>query len=269
MLPALLLLVATAQPTQPTELAGHFALLLRVPVHSTFPMVGEVEATYESLHLVTLEPTDDGRLVHKERTCSVRIDEDLSLFDLDISPRAVSAVPEARADGRVFWEDGRWQYAVTLPKRFLGMKAHASDLPKSSADSDVRDTDGDGHPGLTLALTTPVGTIDVFLVQRDQAALTGEVKSASLVEGRVKVLALEQRVIGTRPSLTDEMDLRSVAKGDATFSLFRVPPGAGCDALGDRRWAAHLDDARRLAAREPWSDEGQSTALAAEAWAAP
>lgn len=270
MLPALLLLVVAAQPAQhpPLEgqgLRGSFGLLLRVPVHSHFPVVGEVDATYESLHLVTLEPASDGTLVQRERTCSVQIEEDLSLFDLHISPRAVRTVPEARADGRLFQRDGRWHYAVTLPKRYLGMKPHTDELPASSADGAVRDTDSDGNPGLTLALTTPVGTVDVFIVQRDQAALSGEVKSASLVEGKVEVLKLEQRVIGTRPSLTDEMDLRMVAKDNASFSLFRLPPGVGCDELGEGRWAAHLDDARRLATLE---QEGSAT-LAAEAWAAP
>lgn len=273
MLPALLLLLATAQPAQPEELAGRFGLLLRVPVQSRFPVVGEVKATYESLHLVTLEPGEGDRLVQRERTCTVRIDEDLRFFDVHISPRAVRTVPEARADGRLIREDGRWHYRVTMPRRSLGLTSHASQLPTSPADGDVLDTDGDGKPGLTLALTTPVGDVDVFIVQRDQAALQGEVKSRSLVEGKVEVLTLEQRVIGTDPSLTERMDLRTVAQGSATFSLFRLPPGAGCDDLQDGRWASHLDNARRLAAVEATSDEQlaekESSALAGEAWAAP
>lgn len=272
MLPALLLLLTTAQSAQgleaekPDRLTGHFGLVMRVPVHSRFPVVGEVKATYESLHLVTLEAGEGNRLVQRERTCTVRIDEDLRFFDIDISPRAVRTVPEARSEGRLFAREGRWHYAVTMPKRYLGVRPNAPELPTSSGDGDVRDTDGDGRPGLTLALTTPVGAVDVFIVQRDQAALLGEVKGHSLVEGKVDVLTLEQRVIGTEPSLTERMDLNTVAaKGEATFSLFRLPPDTGCDALGDGRWVAHLEGARRLAAAE----ERGSSAVTSEAWAAP
>lgn len=266
--PALLLLLFVAQNAQPSPsetLAGRFGLLMRVPVISHFPVVGEVKATYESLHLVTLEPAEGERVVQQERTCTVRIDEDLRFFDISISPRAVRTVPEARSDGRLFRRDGRWHYAVTMPKRFLGMQPHASALPTSATDDDVRDTDGDGRPGLTLALTTPVGAVDVFIVQRDQAALLGEVKGRSLVEGRVDVLALEQRVIGTEPSLTERMDLSTRAKGEATFVLFRLPADAGCEELTSGRWATHLESARRLALVE----QDGSVAVANEAWAAP
>ncbi len=248
MLPALLLLLTAAQ-SEPTELSGRYGLLLRVPIHSTFPVVGDVDATYESLHLVNIDAAEGERLIQRERMCSVRIEEDLALFDLHISPRAVNTLPEARADGVLAQKDGRLHYAVTLPKRYLGMKPHATRLPASSDDLDVRDTDGDGQPGLTLALTTPLGTIDVFIVQRDQAALFGEVKGSSLVEGKVRVLRLDQRVIGTRPSLTDKLDLSMVAKENAHFSLFRVPVDASCADLSER-WAVHLGDARRLAALE-------------------
>lgn len=263
MVPALLLLLAAVQP-EPAEVSGSYGLLLRVPVKSNFPVVGEVEATYESLHLVTLEPARDGQLVQRERMCTVRIEEDLSLFDLDISPRAVSTLPEARADGRLYEKNGRLHYEVTLPKRYLGMRQHALQLPTSSNDADVRDTDGDGKPGLTLALTTPVGAVDVYIVQRDQAALTGQVKGRSLIEGEVHVLKLEQRVIGTKPNLTEKLDLSMVARKNARFSLFRVPEGATCDDLSSR-WAVHLGDARRLAAAE----EKGGSVFTSETWAGP
>lgn len=248
MIPALLLLFAAAQPS-PAELSGHYGLLLRVPITSDFPVVGEVEAVYESLHLVRLEPGGTSHLVQRERMCSVSIDEDLSMFDLHISPRAVSTLPESRANAALVERDGRVFYEVKLQQRHLGMSPSAGDLPSSPLDAHVRDTDGDGHPGLTLGLTTPVGGVDVYIVQRDQAVLTGEVKGSGLVEGKVQVLRLEQRVIGTKPSLTDKLDLSMAPRADASFSLFRVPDGATCDELSTR-WAAHLDSARRFAARE-------------------
>lgn len=248
----------------PAALSGSYGMLLRVPVKSSFPVVGEVEAVYESLHLVKIEPGGEGKLVQRERICTVRIDEDLALFELHISPRAVSSLPEARADATLSEKDGRLQYAVTLPKRYLGMRQDAARLPTSSDDGDVRDTDGDGQPGLTLALSTPVGGVDVYIVQRDQAALSGEVKGRSLVEGKVQVLRLEQRVIGTKPSFTEKLDLSMAPRENARFSLFRVPEDASCDDLATR-WAVHLGDARRLAALEQEGGGG----FPEESWAAP
>src|SRR5690606_5166319 len=127
------------------------------------------------------------------------------------SPRAVETLPPTRAEGTLETSDGKLRYRVKLAPRHLGMSHTSATLPSRADESGVKDTDNDGAPGLTLALTTPMGTIDVYIVQRDQAVLVGEVKGASLVEGHIEVLMLEQRVIGTRPRLTDKMDLETVA----------------------------------------------------------
>lgn len=210
--------LATAQALQP----GPYALEVEIVTESKLPVVGTKRVHTTSEVLAQLRQDGDG-WVQEQRTCAVRV-EGGGPADTIIPPAFVAALPVQRIS--VDLSDG---FRVDGGPTTLGADA-SGPLPKKADDPAVRDSDGDGNPGVTVWVDAPViGRVEMYVAQRAHSVLVGELTDDGAMGG-VDIRSMEQWTLSASNSLlAANPKIRPVEEA----SRFRMVPiaEASCDAV--------------------------------------
>ncbi|MFZ5481234.1 MAG: hypothetical protein ACOZNI_31030 [Myxococcota bacterium] len=163
-------------------LEGTWRVHMAVATRAKVPVVGDAYTVTESV--VQLDVREDGTA--RWTVCDARIDDSGSAVRTVLPPAFVAALPDREAT--VAWEDGRLVIDPGVER--LGLREGGA----------VFDADGDGRPGLTVQVDAPLlGEGEVWMVQRGHVVLEALNVGQDRITGRVRVYALEQRVLGAEP----------------------------------------------------------------------
>jgi len=231
----LLLLPARLQSAAPegtaasADLTGTWA---QVVVHrslSAVPIVGDVASETTTRLLVTL--SQEGELVKaRAKVCGMRI-EGSKLVRTSIPPALVRAMPEQLWHTRVSATEGRLELAPWSRWDVLGARLQepARDaLPTEASDARVFDQDGDGKPGVTVAVR---GMIDgeIFVTQKGWSELRPDRVTADSISGSVRWRQTQTILGASSRFLSSGPETRPDPKPEANwFSARRVEAGASC-----------------------------------------
>lgn len=234
---------AAQPPAAPNGLEGRYGLIIDVPARMSLSWLGDVDVTYHTIALAEIRD-EDGRYIQHHEVCDVAVLEETSVADLEVYWEDAASVRERTY--RVELEGDRYQ--ADLGVRHLGLEeGFTGPLPTDPSAPAVVDAERDGHPGVTLHVTTPLGRLQAFLVQRDHAILEGTRRGADYLAGELEVPLLEQEILGTSPHQRHP-SMRTVPyRGQSRFAMFRVPDEVSCAEL-EARWRTWLERARREAA---------------------
>lgn len=228
---AALLLPAALKSTEATspDLTGTWAQQVVHRSLSAVPVVGDVASETTTRLLVTLLQQGD-EVRASAKVCGMRIDGS-KLVRTSIPPALVRAMPEQRWKTQLVMEAGAAQLAPWARWDVLGARLSAPDsekLPTESGDARVVDQDGDGKPGVTVAVR---GMIDgeIFVTQKGWSELRPERVTADSISGTVRwrqtqtILGASSRLLFSGPAT------RPDPKPEANwFSARRMMSGASC-----------------------------------------
>lgn len=217
---------------------------------SDLPVIGEVVSAARSL--IVYDVTQEGDRVRFAQTvCQIDVRSSPSLVKTILPEAFTKALSGAIREARLVRKKG----AVHLVSRPLwevhgaSLDAAQTDpLPRSTEDPRLRDTDGDGQPGLTIRVE---GFVDgeLYVVHRGWTAWAGTVIDRDTFE--VKLLwDSEQSIVGTTHKWLDYTPPTSPHRNGSLSYLRarRAEPSVGC-----REFLAapgrHLSQTKREARR--------------------
>ena len=237
-----LLALALAAPTlrAADDLSGRWVMAQLTTTVADIPVVGEV---YAKTRLVTLHDLNvDGERLHGGGViCRLDIDSGSSVVDMKLSKKFIRSLPKPRVDARVFVHDGLTKLRQKRQWIVVGAELRRpkkDPLPRKPKDKRVRDTDGDGKPGVTIEVDGLVSG-KMYVAQRTWTRLSGTKRVDGSFAGKV-YFNNEQSVL------------------DATSSMLKDPPDTRPDPSRSFFRLAKLDndakcrDARRVAKK--WLD---------------
>jgi hypothetical protein len=207
--------------------AGEYRLEMRVASTAELPQLGATDNVTVSISRVEIEYAD-GAWVQHHRVCRIW-DASSGAWGRVRYPKAfVTALAPTRVrSALVRTGEGRIRYEADLGREWLGMAAGA-DLPREPDAATVRDSDGDGHPGVTIQLGLPgLPDAELQLAQRSRAVLHGWLEEPGRLTGRVEMREFAQSVLAARPPfLRHEPRIRY----DTARSSFELVRTVGADA---------------------------------------
>jgi len=228
-LPAQLQSAAPDDTSATTDLTGTWA---QVVVHrslSAIPVVGDVASQTTTRLLVTLSQ-ESGLVQARAKVCGMHI-EGSKLVRTSIPPALVRAMPEQLWQTRVSATEGRLELAPWSRWDVLGARLQEPSrdaLPTEASDARVFDQDGDGKPGVTVAVR---GMIDgeIFVAQKGWSELRPDRVTADSISGSVRWRQTQTILGASSRFLSSGPETRPDPKPAANwFSARRVEAGASC-----------------------------------------
>lgn len=216
---------ATGGPEQPPDLSGTWKMTLSVTTSAHVPVLGDTVVVSERVNLVRIVEQDSEILQH-HKPCTVEAHSEQLIAETNIPDAFVRSLPSKTYPVELLWNGQQWTYSVDLQPEQMGFEG--AELPKTSTDSQVVDSDRDGQPGVTVNIKVPIfGSVDAYLVQKAHTQLTGGIDEDT-IEGAADVMVLEQNVIGSTNVLFARQPTIVPVEGMNTFTLERVPDGSSC-----------------------------------------
>jgi hypothetical protein len=219
-------LAAHSEPLPP----GTYRLELRMAALTTMPLLGSARTATVSLARATISREGDG-LRQTHRVCAVRFEGGVPIVRMTMPPRLIAALAAPEYPVAVEYDAAAWRYRADLGVSHVGYEPDGADdaLPTTGDDRRLRDIDGDGRPGATLALSI-AGLADgsLWVVQRGHSLLDGRVIGVGQAEGRIDVRAFDQALLGADPSFLARSPEIAADPERSTFSLVRVADGTTC-----------------------------------------
>jgi hypothetical protein len=183
----------------------------------------------EARLLVTLSQQGD-EVRASAKVCGMRI-EGSKLVRTSIPPALVRAMPEQRWQSKVSATEGRLELAPWARWDVLGARLQEPSrdaLPTEASDARVFDQDGDGKPGVTVAVR---GMIDgeIFVTQKGWSELRPDRVTADSISGSVRWRQTQTILGASSRFLSSGPETRPDPKPAANwFSARRVEAGASC-----------------------------------------
>lgn len=195
MIALLLALSAVAEPPPLAE--GHYRMVVDVASRSELALAGTTHAVTRSLLRVRIARGPEG-LMQEQQVCAVRMIADTKA-STEIPSAFIASLPRQRYPIELDRDSaGAWRYSADPGVSEVGFDPAASGgvLPTKRDDPGVIDSDGDGHPGVTVRFSHPwIGTVRIYLVQRGHSRYTGPVRDGA-VRGSVDIVTMEQHTLG-------------------------------------------------------------------------
>lgn len=229
LLPAQLQSAAPEGTSASVDLNGAWAQMVVHRSLSAIPVVGDVASKTTTRLLVTL--SQEGELVKaRAKVCGMSI-EGSKLVRTSIPPALLRAMPEQRWHTRVSATEGRLELAPWSRWDVLGARLQEPShdaLPTEASDARVFDQDGDGKPGVTVAVR---GMIDgeIFVTQKGWSELRPDRVTADSISGSVRWRQTQTILGASSRFLSSGPETRPDPKPEANwFSARRVGAGASC-----------------------------------------
>ena len=204
-------------------------LLLNLAAFPLSPDPVESETISILLHDVRLE---GDRLVASHEACEVR-QSPINGVQTVFSKALIAAIPLSESVITVAGPaEGPWQVSVAEDIKLLGVKLtdpSGEALPTEADDPRVLDSDGDGHPGVTVLLTGLL-TAETYVVQRNRGGLTGTMGADGVLQGTVDG-DIEQVVVGASHEALKDLQPEPSKHPDPEKSRFvwrKVAEGSTC-----------------------------------------
>jgi hypothetical protein len=211
---------AKAPAVEAPSLTGRWAQLQVVTSLEDIPVLGEVTTTMAVTMLLDIQQ-EGSALQVREQMCHIAFRSSSDLVEIEVPAAFARSLSGNLRTGRVREAAGKRQ--VTLDRLLMvgGMELanpESDSLPNKTSDPRVRDSDGDGFPGLTLQSR---GTIEgaIRIVQRSWNVLRGVVTDPDTVSGKLQ-WASERRVIDA-DSVLLEVEPESRPHPDPGRNIFR------------------------------------------------
>lgn len=218
------LLIATALAA-PGPSVGRYGAELWVSSATKTPVIGEVRG--QSVSWLLVEITDrDGQLWQQHTTCTVELLDATGSSRAALSPGFISSIPVRRYP--IQTTSG---YRADIGLEHVGYDP-AYPLPTRADAPGVIDSDGDGNPGATVILEIPLlGSAEMYIAQRAQMTLTGQVLASGQIRGVLELPIMEQQTLGASVSILDRSPPIRPLPEDSGFAMLPLPDGAGCAAI--------------------------------------
>jgi hypothetical protein len=161
--------------------------------------------------------------------CSVAIDNDSSLVTTTIPDALKRALPVPPIDAFVSEVDGEVKLSQRRHTVVVGAKLERitrDALPTSKDDARLDDLDGDGNPGVTIAIGGIVSG-EIYAVRRSWTALDGRAVGREGFAGRVR-FGIEQRVLDATSSMLKEPPAEAPLPEKSWFRMARLGHKKGC-----------------------------------------
>ena len=212
---------------------GPYRLEMIMASTTRIPFLGTSKSASKSISLVEIRRDGNG-WSQSHKVCDVRVLEESAMIKMEFPDKFIAALANHTYPIQ-FEKDGQgWIYRADLGMERIGYRANGTDekLPAKIDDAAVFDWDGDGHPGATLKLSVPLLPAgELYIVQRGQSILTGQVVQPGRIEGGIEVRQFEQRILGARPGfLARSPEIQPNGK-DSRFSLSQIAADSTCESL--------------------------------------
>ena len=212
---------------------GMYRLDMIMASTTKIPFFGTSKSFSKSVSLVEIRRDGSG-IIQNHRVCDFRVLEESAMIKMVFPEKFIAALAKHSYPIQLEKDAQGWSYRADLGMERIGYRANGTDekLPTKIDDAAVFDWDGDGHPGATLKLSVlllPAG--ELYIVQRGQSILTGQVVQPGRIEGGIEVRQFDQRVLGARPGfLAKSPEIEPNAK-DSRFSLSQIAADSTCESL--------------------------------------
>mgnify|MGYP006969398207 CR=1 FL=1 len=225
--------VALGTPTSTADadedLSGRWVMVQVATTVADVPVIGEV---YAQSRLITIHDLDhDGERLHGGgQICHLEIDSGSSVVETKLPAAFVRSLPEPEVDARVFVKDGRLELRQKKRPVVVGAelkKPKRERLPRDKDDERVRDTDGDGHPGVTIEIEGLVNG-KIFVVQRSWTRLAGNKRVDGSFAGRLS-FNNEQSILDATSSMLETAPETKPVPSRSWFRMAELPKGASCE----------------------------------------
>jgi hypothetical protein len=201
---------------------GAYALEVEVVTETKLPVIGTKQVHTVSWSLVSLSQDGSG-WIQEQRVCSVDV-RGGGPARTTLPPAFLAAMPRQR-----FPVEVGERYRADGGPTALGMESDAA-LPMSPEDPAVLDSDGDGHPGVTVWVDVPMlGRVDMYVAQRAHTVLDGVVTGTG-AEGIAVVKRMEQRTLDASHHLLVANPPIVPVEGASRFRLLPAP-SADCEGV--------------------------------------
>ena len=216
--------------TEPETWEGRFALDLRLATVARVPLVGAQRSVTRSLLLVEARRTGQG-WTQRQRVCDVRISGGSAR--MDVPDAFVRSIHVRELASRFPAADGA-RYRADLGEERFGFDPALTGgaVPRHGRAPGVVDSDRDGSPGVTVVGRFPLfGRVRIFFAQRSHLVLDGRRTAPGRIDGRLDVLALEQRTLGASNRLFGRNIRVDPDEERSGFTLVAVPQVRNCEEL--------------------------------------
>ena len=178
--------------------ATHWRMVATYEVPNPFgadSMSGEGETVV--MGLARIEAEGEGWTI-EEWGCGGRSDIDLmGGVEITIPAALPMSVPPNRSRLEVVQEEGGWSWRRPEVATAVGVRMDdpaVDPLPEARDDARIWDQDGDGHPGVTVGVSTPLLSGDLYVAQRQRNTLHGGVADDGSLFGFIEDTG-EQKVL--------------------------------------------------------------------------
>ena len=220
MLSLLLLLPAAAEPP---DLTGDWEITLSMVVSAKIPVFGPTEITTRTTLLAHIDGTQQSHV-----TCRVEPSSPLRVVTTVIPESFIRNIAVKHYPITVD-EAGRYRADFGAQHIAYDPALSGGQPPSEADDPAVLDWEGDGHPGATIHLETPLfGRSEVYITQLAHTRLVGQVQDADTIAGGVDVVAMKQRSIGASPAMFASNPEATSLPEKSGFAMRRLPDGTTC-----------------------------------------
>ena len=210
---------------------GDYRLEMRLRSTAELPQLGPTQNVTVSVSRVAVEYAGGAWLQH-HRVCRIWDASPGDWGRVRYPDAFVSSLAPARVrSALVRTRAGRIRYEADLGREWLGMVSGAA-LPREPDAAGVRDSDGDGHPGVTIRVGLPgLPDAELQLAQRSRTVLHGWLDEPGRLTGRVEMREFAQSVLAASPAfLRHEPRIRYDTAG-SSFELVRANGADACAAV--------------------------------------
>ena len=219
-----------------TDVVGSYVLQKQTVTVQKAPFLGDQTVTTTTIGIGEIARVGDG-FTFSEQPCHAETAG--TLFVGTVVPDAVPRANPRTTGDLVFSKDGN-ELVFERKETASVVGAELRDplvdrLPTSATDDRVRDSDNDGHPGVTVTIQGLVSG-DVYVVQRTRALFRG----THDVEGHFSGSVLDrsdQAIVGaTNDTLADPVPSTPITDPEKNpLELLHVPTPVSCDELVAKR----------------------------------
>ncbi len=204
---------------------------LATEVHA--PLLGKTHLVNHQATLARISRDEDGFTVHQQ-ACGVRTEPSAKLVETQFPSAFVAGLPQKTYPLRVYRDGRGWRVEAAIPTQHLGYEpAVTSDgrPPQELGHASVRDTDEDGHPGVTVVARAPLfGEVELFLAQTT-TTYSGRLQADGSISGTALLVDMEQWVLGASNRLFHRnLPVRGVTDG-SSFRMTRLAQETTCSSL--------------------------------------
>lgn len=213
------------------DLEGVWLQKMVLPGNSTLPVLPDVETKTVSLLRSTVRQDGSDLSINMD-LCRMDIENSYGPVSIDFPSRLIDSMPEQQRRGSLDPSEGVIRFSIAREVTTVGAELESAEarLPTEPEDERVVDTDGDGHPGVTVLVNGPVSG-QLYAVQRSEDRFRGTVENRNLITGTV-YWSTEQRVLGSTHWLLGDGPDTEPKPG--TFKMVRIDKSLSCSDIRRR-----------------------------------